>query len=197
MPLGANKAAIMGVAGTAATGDVVLLSTQTASSDASISFTSGIDSTYGEYIFRFYNINPETTNSYFAFQVNASGQSGYNETMTSTNFWASHNEGDTSAELIFDNTGTHYAAQETDFQSLTHSIQNDADASLAGELHIFNPSSGTYVTHFYSTTNTMGFGYSINTRAAGYINVTTAIDDIQFKMSAGDFDGKIKMWGVK
>ena len=197
MPLGANKAAIMGVAGTAAAGDVVLLETLTATSDASLSFTSGIDATYGEYIFRFYNINPETTNSYFSFQVNAAGASGYNETMTSTNFWASHNEGDTNAELIFDNTGTHYASQETDFQSLGHSIQSDADASLAGELHLFNPSNTTYVTHFYSTTNTMGSGHSINTRAAGYINVTTAIDDIQFKMSAGDFDGKIKMWGVK
>ena len=33
--------------------------------------------------------------------------------------------------------------------------------------------------------------------AAGYFNVTAAIDDIQFKMSSGNFDGKIKMWGVK
>ena len=32
---------------------------------------------------------------------------------------------------------------------------------------------------------------------AGYINDTTAIDDINFKMSSGDFDGTIKMWGVK
>ena len=33
--------------------------------------------------------------------------------------------------------------------------------------------------------------------SAGYINDTTAVDDIQFKMSADNFDGKIKMWGVK
>ena len=57
MPLGANKAAIMGVAGVS-TADVVLLSSQTADGDSAISFTSGITSTYGEYIFGFYNINP-------------------------------------------------------------------------------------------------------------------------------------------
>ena len=65
MPLGAHKAAIMGVAGTAAAGDVVLLSTQTASDSASVSFTSGITSTYGVYIFGFYNIHPATDAALF------------------------------------------------------------------------------------------------------------------------------------
>ena len=37
-------------------GNFVLLSTQTASSSASIEFTSGIDSTYNEYVFYFINI---------------------------------------------------------------------------------------------------------------------------------------------
>ena len=69
MPLGANKAAIMGVAGVS-TGDVVLLSTQTASNSASILFTSDITSTYGEYIFKFYNINPATDAASFGFQGN-------------------------------------------------------------------------------------------------------------------------------
>ena len=59
MPLGANKAAIMGVAGVS-TGDVVLLQTQTADNDATVSFTSGINATYGEYVFKFYNINAAT-----------------------------------------------------------------------------------------------------------------------------------------
>ena len=49
MPLGANKAAIMGVAGVS-TGDVVLLSSQTASGNSEIDFTGLMTSTYGEYI---------------------------------------------------------------------------------------------------------------------------------------------------
>ena len=38
-------------------GSLVLLSTQTASSSATLSFTSGIDSTYKEYLFIFNNIH--------------------------------------------------------------------------------------------------------------------------------------------
>jgi hypothetical protein len=39
-------------------GAMNLLETQTASSSSTISFTSNIDSTYKEYIFKFYNIHP-------------------------------------------------------------------------------------------------------------------------------------------
>ena len=85
MPLGAFKAALMGTAGVS-TADVVLLSSQTASNSANIDFTSGITSTYEEYIFKFYNINPATDNSEFGFQVNVAGQSGFNETVTSSFF---------------------------------------------------------------------------------------------------------------
>ena len=53
MPLGAFKAALMGTAGVS-TADVVLLSTTTASNAATVSITSGIDSTYGQYIFKIY-----------------------------------------------------------------------------------------------------------------------------------------------
>ena len=83
MPLGAFKAALMGTAGVS-TGDVVLLSTTTASNAASVSITSGIDSTYGEYIFKFYNMNPANDNVLFAVQFNASGGSNYDETITSS-----------------------------------------------------------------------------------------------------------------
>ncbi|MDP7638040.1 MAG: hypothetical protein QF577_10910, partial [Phycisphaerae bacterium] len=51
-------------------GNMVLLSTQTASNAASVSFTSGIDSTYKLYIFKFYDVNPATDNTDFQFQVN-------------------------------------------------------------------------------------------------------------------------------
>jgi hypothetical protein len=40
------------------TGALTLLSTQTASSSASIEFTSGIDSTYDSYVFKFIDIHP-------------------------------------------------------------------------------------------------------------------------------------------
>ena len=46
--------------GSIGTGDLTFISKQTASSSSSISFTSGIDSTYKEYIFYFVNMHPAT-----------------------------------------------------------------------------------------------------------------------------------------
>ena len=197
MPLGAFKAALMGTAGVS-TGDVVLLSSQTASNSATLDFTSGITSTYGEYIFKFYNINPATDAAEFMFQGNVAGESGYNETITSTFFYAVHSEDNTTAVGGPSYHAAHDQAQGTAFQHLAYDIGNGGDESCAGELHLFNPSSTTYVKHFYSRlSNYYNDSGEKNPFVAGYFNVTGAIDDIQFKMSSGNFDGKIKMWGVK
>ena len=50
-------------------GSLVLISTETASSSATIQFTSGIDSTYKEYIFKFINIHPATDTVNFTFNM--------------------------------------------------------------------------------------------------------------------------------
>ena len=199
MPLGAFKAALMGTAGVSATGDVVLLHDTDYSNVASASITSGIDSTYGEYIFKFYNINPATSDGDFTFQVNATDGADYNDSaITSSSFRAQHKEDDSQAELDYI-TGSDQA-QGTAFQSILVYIANGTPDSAVGELHLFNPASTTYVKHFYSISNSVGNvgdPRTYNAYVAGYINDTTAIDDIQFKMSSGNFDGTIKMWGVK
>ena len=196
MPLGANKAAIMGVAGVS-TADVVLLSTQTADSDASVTFTGLMTSTYGEYIFRFYNMNPEGDSRQFSFQVNATDGADFNDSaITSTYFRYQQSEDGVNTLLTY--TDDKDQAQGTSFQPLSVGTGSDTDESCAGELHIFNPSSTTYVKHFYAIMNEAHSSiYSMNSHVAGYINDTTAIDDIQFKFNADDFEGKIKMWGVK
>ena len=87
--------------------------------------------------------------------------------------------------------------QGTGFQIIQESVANDGDGSCSGELFLFNPSSTTYVKHFYSRINGMGDGaLTSDVFVAGYFNDTTAIDDIQFKMSSGNMDAVIKMYGV-
>ena len=196
MPLGANKAAIMGVAGTAAAADVVLLSSQTASNSSNIDFTSGIDSTYAEYIFRYYNVNPTTDSAEFQVGFNVTGQSDYNEVCTSTMFTAYNTEGGGS-------TAVEYSAS-TDLgnavgpQPLTAAVGNGADESCAGEFHLFNPSSTTYVKpYFLRGTHSQAGDHTQTFSGAGYIDVTGAVSQARFKMSTGNFDGVIKMWGVK
>ena len=163
----------------------------------SVAFTSGIDSTYDEYMFVFTDINPATDDVHFGFQVNASGESGYNETMTTTYHQAYHLEADTGTpDVVY--TTARDQAQGASYQAITESQGNGGDESAAGVLHLFNPSSTTYVKHFYSRMNEyISVDRTSDNYVGGYINTTSAIDEIDFKMTSGNFDGTIKMWGVK
>ena len=172
-------------------GALNLLSTQTASDSASLSFTSGIDSTYKEYVFKFININPATDGADFQFQAGAS----YDTTITSTYFRANHGEGGSGGTLAYQ-TGEDQA-QGTSYQNIFHELDSDADSSASGELHLFNPSSTTYVKNWYCTTQgVQNSAWTMENFSAGYFNTTSALTQIQFKMSSGNFDGKIKMYGV-
>ena len=71
-------------------GSQILLAEETASSSATISFTSGIDSTYVEYLFEFINIHCETNDKHITFQVSTNAGSSYGLTLTNTNFRAGH-----------------------------------------------------------------------------------------------------------
>ena len=180
-------------------GNLVLISTQTASSSSVISFTSGIDSTYKEYIFKLINIHPQTDNVAFHFNMSVDSGSNYNVTKTTTFFEAYHKEDDSEQYLSY--ADSRDLAQSTSFQTLGQEGQqaDDADQNLCGFLHLFNPSSTTFVKHFLATTiaNSHNSTYCWNSYIAGYANTTSAVDAIQFKMSSGNIDaGTIKMYGV-
>ena len=198
MPLGFHKATLFGVAGVS-TGAVVLLHDQDYSDVATASITSGIDSTYGEYIFKLYNMNPASNDIYFQFQGSTDGGSNYNTTITSSSFTAYHTENGSGAALTYRTSEDQ--AEGTAFQDISGSVGNDADKSGVMELHLFNPSSTTYVKNWYSQANAInGDGNPLinNTYIAGYFNTTSAIDAVQFKFESGNInEGTIKMWGVK
>jgi len=176
---------------------LVLISTQTASSSATISFTTGLDSTYDEYIFKFIDIHPATDSAHFEFNMSTDGGSNYNVTKTTTSFYAYHNESDTDTAVAY--TAAQDLAQSTAFQRLIPDAGNDNDQANSGTLTIFNPSSTTYVKHFIANSNSAHQdNYSINWFIAGYGNTTSAVNAIQFKFSSGNIDdGIIKMYGVK
>jgi len=176
-------------------GNLKLISTQTASSSATISFTSGLDSTYKEYIFKFINIHPETDSASLTFNGSSDAGSNYNVTKTTTAFRAYHQQ-DGGGQAIGYRTSDDLA-QSTNFQILNFEVDNDADSSGVGFLHLFDPSSTTFVKHFISAGNCVQSTYTRNDFVAGYFNTTSAIDAIQFKMSSGDIDsGVIKLYGV-
>jgi len=180
-----------------ALGNMVLISTQTASSSASISFTTGIDSTYKEYQFYFINIHPATDDIHFQFQASTNGGSSYGVTATTTFFETAHNEGDTVTALTYN--GTYDLAQSTNFQAIYYQTSNDNDHGGVGSLQLFNPSSTTYVKHFICIgQQTSSPDFSTSSYSAGYFNTSSAINSIQFKFSSGNIDdGTILMFGIK
>jgi len=178
-------------------GGLVLLSEQTASSSASISFTSGIDSTYPIYKFEFINMHPATDNADFTFNMSTDGGSNYNVTKTTTVFTAQHSEAGSDAGVFYVTADD--LAQSTNSQIILGLIGNDADQSASGSLTLFNPSSTTFVKHFIATGNSYYSGnYSLNDYVAGYGNTISAVNAIQFSMSSGNIDsGTIKLYGIK
>jgi len=179
------------------TGALILLSTQTASSSASISFTSGIDSTYKSYIFKFINIHPATDQTFLKFQADTGTNTNFNQTVTTTYFTAFHSESGSSSSLAYNSSNALH--QETDFITIADRTGTDNDQCISGTLQIFQPSSSTFVKHFIADTNCYEQSdFSSRVFVGGYFNITTAITRFQFKMSSGNMDsGIIKLYGVK
>jgi len=173
---------------------LILLSTQTASSSATIDFTSNIDSTYDVYCFKFYNIHPATNNVKFQFNLTTDG-TNFNVTKTSTYFAAYHSEADDAG--ISYSTGSDLA-QSTSDQPIAEDVGSDNDQAPSGSLFLYNPSSTTFVKHYLAVmSNSQQTDYSQNIFVSGYGNTTSAITGVRFKFASGNIDaGTIKMYGV-
>ena len=181
------------------TGVMTLLATATASSSATIDFTSGIDSTYKEYVFKFINIHPATDNANFSFQVDVGTDTSYAQTITSASFQANHKEDDSETGLVVDSNSDQH--QGTSFQVIQRNVGNFNDNGACGTLTLFNPSSTVFTKHFISTTQAQqndGGGMSQKYFMAGYVNTTTALTRVRFKFDSGNIDsGTFKLYGIK
>ena len=177
-------------------GSLTHISTATASASASIEFTSGIDSTYKEYVFYFVDMHPATDNVLFQFNLSTDSGSNYSVTKTTTHFSAVHNESDDASSLGY-KTGLDLA-QSTSFQTLVEEVGADNDQCLSGYLQLFNPSSTTFVKHFTARCNNYRrSNYSADHYTAGYGNTVNPIDAVKFQMSSGNIDaGQILLFGV-
>ena len=175
-------------------GVLKLISTQTASSSASLEFS--MDSTYDSYVFKFINMHPATND--VSLQINFSTDNGanYNVTKTTTFFAARHRESDAATNL--DYVTNRDLAQSTANQTINYDIGNLNDEDVCGTLTLYNPSSSTFVKHFIA--RSIGNGQAEDCQdsfTTGYANTTSPITNIKFVMSSGNIDdGIIKMYGV-
>ena len=182
-------------------GSMVFIKKLTASSSATLSFVDGsdgvvLDDTYKEYVFYWFNSHPSVDGTRLQFNLSTDSGSTYAVTKTTTSFRAFHDEADTDSALSYQ-TGNDLA-QSTGFQDLSDYNGNENDEASSGYLHLFNPSSTTFVKHFIANVNSVqNSNYSMNTFVAGYGNTTSAVNAIRFQMSSGNIDaGDICLYGI-
>ena len=182
-------------------GSMVFIKKVTASSSATVSFVDGtsdvvLDDTYKEYLFTFNNMHPATDAAELVFNVSIDSGSNYNVAKTTTFVQAYHIESGLTSGLNYE-PGVDLA-QGTGTQVIGFNLGNDNDQGLGGYLHLFNPSSTTFVKHYMSRTqNAESANNAFSVYSAGYANTTSAVDALQFSMSSGNIDaGDICLYGI-
>jgi len=187
-----------------ATHSLTLLKTITASNASTTSFVDGssdvvFDDTYPIYVIKLINIHNDTSDKYLQFNFSADTGSNYNVTKTSTGFDSYHTENAAAAAVGYQ--ASIDLAQGTGVQRLTAGQHNAADTGHCGEIWIFNPSSTTFVKHFFSDITSTGYDgtneYSYRVFISGYCNTTSAVDAVQFSINSGTHDGTFKLYGIK
>ena len=191
-----NSISAISSAGQLAQGSLVPIKTLTASSSATLSFVHGtdgvvFDSTYPIYQFEFINCHADSSDAQFGFQVSVNGGSSYGVTITSTAIEVYHGG--------VQYNGGNDLAQSTNLQFITNTTYHlRAEESANGTLQLFNPSSTTFVKHWMSRASRMNNTNFIEHLHAGYVNSTSSVNAIQFKMASGNIStGKIKLYGIK
>ena len=191
------------VTGVTSTQKLFLIKNIDASSRSTVDFVDGsssvvLDNTYKTYLFKFVNIHPSNNATRLQYNLSVDGGSNYNVAKTTTSFKAYHDEGDSATALTYE-TGTDLA-QGTGTQFIGDDISNANDASMSGEMFLFNPSSTTFVKHIITITSTLANGdFAVwNSTGTGYGNTTSAVNAVQFTMSSGTIDsGRIALYGIK
>lgn len=182
-------------------GSLSLLSGVTASDVTAVVFTNWINNTYNLYIFKFFEIYNTSSNSsgHFGFQTSDDAGTTYNQTITTTLVKAVHVNDPVSTEFVYDGSST-----ITQSSALAPIVEFDGGLNWAGELKLYNPSSTSYVKHFASRGvhandyNSSGIDRCVkSTLASGFVTTTDNVDAIKFSMSSGNFNGLIKLYGVK
>ena len=184
-----------------AKGAMTLIKKLTASSSADLSFVNGssnvvLDSTYKEYIFIFNNIHPSASAKLGVNFSDDTSSHSYNLTKTNTLFNIQHDEADTYAEVAY-SANDDLAQSTSDMPLSPGSTHTNNDDNLNGYLHLFNPSSTTFVKHYMARVGHSASAAHNECHSGGYCNTTAAITAVRFKFASGNIDaGTITLYGI-
>jgi hypothetical protein len=174
---------------------LVLIQRQTPSSVATCDFTTGIDSTYDEYLFTLNNVVPANEASGLVVRVSEDSGSTW-KSGASDYSWATNGTNDSGGSA---STGT---ASDTSMYLAASGVSNTAsEGGYNGEMRIFNPSGSTAkkvitaLGGYYRTTSTI---LLVNAMSGRYKGSSNAVNGIRFLFASGNItSGTIALYGVK
>lgn len=174
-------------------GGLTLLEQHTASSSASLNFTTAITSTYDEYLVELISLVPATNATTLWMRMSTNGGSSYDN---GANYDDSHFLFNDSASAV---AGTASGATKL----IVNGGTTDNTASkggISGFMRIFNPLGGvawTRVLGNFDWTNSVGGGKDGEIMRGAY-EVTTAVNAFQFLFSSGNIaSGTIRVYGIQ
>jgi len=179
-------------------GDFVLISTTTASNDASIEFTSGIDSTYKGYALMVWDTVPATDNTYLQLHVSTNGgstwESGASDYGWETqyrnwngDFQSDRNASDSKIVLNSTITGFDWGVGNASGEGMSARVYLSSPASSSVkqwcEYICFGVNSAGNLTRYWGT---------------GMYKTAASYDGIRITFSSGNISsGTFKLYGIK
>ena len=166
---------------------VLLATTNVTSGVSQVDFTSGIDSTYKNYMISFTDVHPATDSVQLQMRISISSTF---KTDTSYIYGGIGRESDAGVISFSDSTGSGF--------KLNHNLGNASNESSSGNVILHNPSGTTFSKMFQAdATGISAGGRGNKTIVGGFYNSTSAVDGVRFYMSSGNIDlGTFKLYGI-
>jgi hypothetical protein len=177
-------------------GGMVLLEQHTASSSATLDFTSCVTSTYDDYEFEFVRVQPATDNVHFGFRVSYDGGSTW-QSAASSYFWLiSRVLGNTTSAIV--NDGSVGMTSTTNY--IATNVDTTIGTSLAGvngRLKMYAP--GDAINHRFLSDVVSYDNSNLDSRTqmSSRNTGTSAVNAVQFLFSSGNLaSGTIRCYGL-
>ena len=171
-------------------GGLNLIETETASSSASLDFTSCISATYDIYVFQLVNVKPATNGAQLWTRMSTDGGSSYDASAIYGYTYHIFRAGADAA------TGVEGGATKGIISG--QGISTSASwPGISGRIELYDPGSSSY--YKLSTGRTIHFDgtYRIGTDYIGSYESVTAVNAVQFLMNTGNVaSGTIRCYGV-
>lgn len=172
------------------TGGLVLLESQTASTDASINFTTGIDSTYECYVLMVTDLVPATDGANVYIRL---GNGGAFDSGVNNYTWAQVAMGDNGTTVAGERS-----AGDTEIQISSAGVGSAAGEAFNCTIKIYNPAGTNNTIIEYATASLDSSTIGRLTSGAGQRVEAAAHDRIQVIMSAGSIaSGSLRLYGVQ